>query len=145
MLKWMPQRGVLSPLHLPPNEEQIEGSPYQLVFDFSGEGVLATDSQSLVVNQNFLVEKITASCDAPAGTFQFQLYHQHGSVQRQLFSEALDYRLVSGTGPAPNILKSPYLLAAGDTITADIANLGKTLAGAYAGCNIEIVLHGVHV
>jgi hypothetical protein len=144
MLSWMPQKGVLSSLHLPAIDERIEGFAYLLVFDFPGEGVLATDSQALIVNQNFLVEKITASMSVAGGTFTLQIYHQHGSVQRQLFTEALDYRLVAGVGASPNILQSPYLLGAGDTITADIANLAKA-AGVYVACDIQIVLHGVHV
>lgn len=141
---WLPQRGVRSGLYQPAPNQLIDGQVFVMGFAFYNEGSLATDSQSVSADGDFLVEGIAAFADAPTPNFALQLFHQHGSEQRQLFFQQTLAQIIAGSKGGKFLLVDPYLIGAGDTITADIANMGKNGA-AYVGQNIHVALHGVLV
>jgi hypothetical protein len=56
---------------------------------------------------------------------------------------------VCGTAASPNFLRTPYLMAKGDTITAEIANVSTitdhvTHVKSYIPAAIYVALDGVH-
>jgi hypothetical protein len=143
MIGFIPNRGVRTGHYVPPPYEIPEGKVFALAFSFPATGPLLNADWSEAVKRPFLVTHIVANTTAAAGSFLLQIYHQHGSEQRQLFPKAMQQELVAGSARSPLMLKSPYYIAAGDSITAVVSNLGKDLAGADAQADIQVVLWGV--
>jgi hypothetical protein len=146
VIQFLPSRGLVrSPLYLPPVAEVPKGDATAIAFDFTGTGIAATSDTSQIILRDFLLTHFTGSSDAPAGSFYAQFLHQHGQVQRQLFSREMRLELIAGSAKAPFFLRSPYLLGAGDTLTASIANTGNDGAGNFIAANIQLVAWGVYL
>lgn len=144
MLDLIPTRGVKTPIYVPPAIELPDGNVFTLGFDFPGTAALANLEHAEAVREDFLVTHILGVTDAPKGTFFLQIYHQHGQEQRQLFDTPRKLEIAAGSAQRPLLLPSPYLLAAGDTVTVAIANTGQSLAGAYVAAYIQVALWGIH-
>jgi hypothetical protein len=129
MLKYLPGKGATSYLFLPhedeiPDDWQARG----VGFNFPGMPQWGTGSASVTVERDFLITHATAlmvTSDAARtvqnNMFTWQLYHGHGKVQRQLSHQAATAACAElGTGADPYILRTPYLINAGDTLTCEV-------------------------
>lgn len=149
MIRFLPQRGVKSPLYLPAEHElPPQGDVVCLGFDFGGQvSASLTTEQSEQVPRDFLLTQICAHTDAAGGGFFLHLLHQHGQVQREIMNKLLAVDLVAGRGGSGLILREPYLLAAGDTLTAAIANTGNDGVQHYnfTAANIHVACWGVYL
>lgn len=144
MLSFLPNRGIKTRHYLPQLEEIIHGDVYLLAFDFSATPALGTADHSEAIARPMLVTHTIGYTNAAQGSFAVQIFHQHGQEQRLLFPKPMMLETVLGHAQTPLILKSPYFVDQGDTLTVEISNVGKTLAGAYASANIQVVIGGVH-
>jgi hypothetical protein len=142
---YLPQRGVRSSLYLPRSVELPKGDVHGLVFDFSAIGAQGTAVGSQLIKQDFLVTHFTAVTDAPAGSAFVQWVHQHGAGQRLMNSQRMRLQLIAGANGNAMVLRSPYLLVNGDTLSAKIANTGTNGANPAVpvAANIELVAWGV--
>lgn|GEM_PF-1561580 len=150
MILYLPQRGMVkSRLYLPSTvEAPPSGDAGCIGFDFGGQVASAASAESSQsVARNFLLTHLTGSSDAAAGSFFLQILHQHGAAQRQLLSKQMRLDLVAGGAGNPLILKSPYLLAAGDTLTVAITNTGNDGVQVYnfVAANIQVAAWGVYL
>jgi len=149
MVPFLPQRGVKTPLYMPAMQElPAQGEVACIGFDFGGQvGAALTAEQTEKLSRDFLLTHILGVTDAAGGSFFLHLLHQHGVVQRELMSKPLRIRLVAGKSGSPMILRSPYLLAAGDALTAAISNTGNDNVQSYnfVAANIHVACWGCYL
>lgn len=162
MLKFLPQKGVMSHLYLPAELDLPPDGDTRIVgFSFPGMGALSTDNDSETVKADFLLYGITANANvtghviprrrgapiyivAEQADFTLMLYHGHGDAQRQLFHQPVNPQNVLGTGNNPMYLGETYLIEKGDTITCEVSN-ASLWGGAYTAGDIYIALWGVEL
>ena len=146
---FLPQRGVKSALYLPPAHELPPRGETAIVgFDFGGQvGAALTAEQTEKLQRDFLLTHIMGVTDALGGSFFLHLLHQHGTVQRELMGKPMRIRLVAGKSGTPFILRSPYLMAAGDSLTAAVSNTGNDNVQDYnyVAANIHVACWGVYL
>jgi hypothetical protein len=132
---YLPQKGVLSARYLPPDEEIPEGWTAKfMTFNFQGISYWVTAQQTQAAFKDFLLTQANLWYDVNEvftnpPIFSILIYHNHGKQQLQLMQEAelagsllgTNETQLFGSGSQPYYLKSPYLIAAGDTVTVEIS------------------------
>ncbi len=137
-IDWLPQYGDLTPLHVPEGPLP-EGESEAVAFNFA-LAALETGQQNWGFHAPTLVWCINASDDQAAG-FTLQLWHQMRSGPRRLINRHAPAANVAGSGRYPGMLRHPYLIDAGDTLTVEVKNLDNS--GNVS--NIQVALFAVRL
>lgn len=127
---FLPQKGVRSSQFIPPEYELPEGwSAAMLGFNLPGIPYWGSDEVTSQANRSdFLVTHLNLVTDYPNhpgratnGLFMMTIFHNHHRKQLQMSQKAILTANNFGTGANPYILKTPYLIPAGDQITVQIS------------------------
>ena len=137
---YLPQYGLKTSAMLP-HLDELSGELWAYSFDFGfvpgnpQVGALGTSELSYSLAEEVLLWGITGADSDNAG-FRFMLYHQRQGQQRQLFDKHQLGVNAAGSAQLPTFLKSPYLLAPGDSILCEVKSLSNNAS------NIQVVLFG---
>lgn len=139
---FLPNLKMRARWYLAPANQLPPGQVIPLLFDVPGVAALDTEQ----VSQTFAEEAVifaasgnsTQAAAGSPGNFRVQIYHAHGSNQRQWMNTSLPAGLVLGTGQNPARFRGQtYFVAAGDILTVEVSNLANVPA------DIQVVLWAV--
>jgi len=135
---FLPNRGVLTNLHIPDPRLVEGGTIYTSVFDFDSVAAWDTARAANTFASPFLLWALVGY-DSNAVGHRFAFYHQMGSFQRELFMKLQVSANALGTAQRPAFLKEPYLIDGGESIAIELRNMADAVV------NIQVCLIGTYL
>jgi hypothetical protein len=139
------------PGDLPTRGLRTKGLVFDWGFNPGTSGLAAFDTQNITaqIDEHFLIWGIvgfsndTSGPNGASAGFLLQVFHTHKGLQRRMFQKHLADAEAVGSAELPFILKKPYFVAKGDSLEAEVKNLGNPVAPALT--SIQVVLWGGEV